>query len=140
MLYPLFQHFWEKKIEDRLKNLRRLASRKRKKRLEIETGKRQPKGKPGRKKKEKASSAVPSLPEGETEESIDQQVEELKDIYRERNGAIDLGRVREIMDNTFARRRQAVIEQNERVWKVLQDYPAFKDNKGNEASTIKLCH
>ena len=61
------------------------------------------------------------MPEGETDETIRQQMEDLKELYQTSSVAIDPGQVREIMESTFPIRRQGVIEQNERVWKVVQD-------------------
>lgn len=91
-----------------------------------------PKGKPGRKKKERKGDALPAIPDGETPETIESQRRKLVAIHN--NGVYDLKQVAMLMDNTFTQRRRDVLVNNTRVWKLLQDYPVLKDNKG-----IQVC-
>ena len=102
-----------------------------------------PKGKPGRKKKERKADALPDIPDGETPETIELQRKKLLAIHN--NGVYDLKQVAILMENTFAQRRRDVLVNNTRVWKLLQDYPILKDNKGIQVfieinNKDKLCH
>ena len=82
-----------------------------------------PKGKPGRKKKERKGDAFPDIPDGETPETIELQRKTLLAIHNK--GVY----VAILMNNTFAQRRRDVLVNDTRVWKLLQDYPVLKDNK-----------
>ena len=88
-----------------------------------------PKGKPGRKK---TKATLPSLPEGETEETSEEQRKKLIHLFN--NGSQDFQKVKVLMDNTFAKRRQDVIKNDARVWKIVRDYPFLKNAKGVEVS------
>ena len=90
-----------------------------------------PKGKPGR-KKTKVATALPSLPEGETEETLEDQRKQLINSFN--HGSQDLQKVKVLMDNTYAKRRRDVIQNDTRVWKIVQDYPFLKSAKGVEVS------
>ena len=115
------QQFWAKKIEDRILNLRRRDARNERK----DDGVFLPKGKPGRKKKERKGETV-----GETPETIELQRKKLLAIHKK--GVYDLKEVAVLMDNTFAQRRRDVLVNDTRVWKLLQDYPVLKDNRGTQ--------
>ena len=43
-----------------------------------------------------------------------------------------------LMDNTFPMRRERILEENIRVWKVLEEYPRLKDEKSIEVQTVRL--
>ncbi|XP_028408234.1 uncharacterized protein LOC114530819 [Dendronephthya gigantea] len=119
--------FWAKKIEHRILSHRRRDARNERKRLQ-EHGVVLPKGKPGRKKKKRKEDPLPTIPDGETPETMESQRKKLLAIHS--NGVYDLKQVAMLMDNTFAQRRREVLVNDTRVWKLLQDYPGLKDNKG----------
>lgn len=123
------QQFWAKKIEDRILNLRRRDARNERKRMQ-DDGVVLPKGKPERKKKERKGDALPDIPVGETPETIELQRKKLLAIHNK--GVYDLKQVAVLMDNTFAQRRRDVLVNDTRVWKLLQDYPVLKDNRGTQ--------
>lgn len=95
-----------------------------------------PKGKPGRKKRKAQTTALPSIPEGETEETLEAQQKVLVGMWRD--GKHDLPRVKALMDNTFAKRRREVLINNLRVWQLLNKYPFLKDCKGVEVSCLLM--
>lgn len=84
------------------------------------------KGKPGCKKVSSKKPIIRIIPDGETEETLENQRKKLVEMYRK--GTQDLSQVKLLMDNTFSKRRRDVLLG--RVWKVLQDYPFLKDDKG----------
>jgi hypothetical protein len=86
------------------------------------------KAKPGRKKKQSKISVIPSIPSGETEETMDAHQKKLVDLYRKGNP--DFAQVKLLIENTYPKRRRAVLTDNVRVWKLVQDYPFLKDDKG----------
>jgi hypothetical protein len=122
---------WAKKIEERILNVKRRASRNERKQLK-EQGVLVPKGKAGRKKKSPTTTAVPEMPEGETVESLEVQQKELQQLSKKTPP--DLHKIRELMDSTFPKRRMEVLKDDVRVWKLLINYPPLKEYKGNEAS------
>lgn len=87
-----------------------------------------PKGKPGRKKKQGKNNTVPVIPDGETNETLEIQRQKLVEMFRK--GSRDSVQVKVLMDNTYPKRRRDVLLENTRVWKLLQDYPFLKDDKG----------
>ena len=90
-----------------------------------------PKGKPGR-KKTKIVSTLPIYPDGETEETLEEQRKQLAQMFDQ--GSQDLARIKVLMDNTFARRRRDVLLNDTRVWMIVRDYPFLKNGKGVEVS------
>ena len=124
----IFQQFWAKKIQESVLNLRRRAARNEKRKY-LDEGIVIPKGKPGRKK---TKTTLPSLPEGETEETLEEQRRKLIHLFN--NGSQDFQKVKVLMDNTFTKRRQDVIINDARVWKIIRDYPFLKNAKGVEVS------
>ncbi len=130
------QQIWANKIADRVLNLRRRAARNDKRKY-LEEGVVIPKGKPGRKRSKKESTvSLPSIPEGETEATIEAQRKQLLEMFNA--GSQDLTKVHVLMDNTFAQRRREVLVSNTRVWKLLNDYPFFKNCKGVEVSFLLI--
>jgi hypothetical protein len=130
------QQIWANKIEERVLNLRRRASRNNKRKC-LEEGVVIPKGKPGRKRsKKQATVSFPSIPERETEETIKAQKKLLVEMFN--NGSQDLTKVKVLMDNTFPQRRREVLISNVRVWKLLNEYPFFKNGKGVEVSCLLI--
>ena len=123
--FTLQQH-WAKKIGERLPNIRRRISRNERKTHGVVT-----KGRPGRKKKN-VHVIVPSIPDGETVETLETQKKELIEMYRK--GSNQLSKVEVLMDNTFPIRRQTVLVEDTRVWQLLQQYPFFRDDKGVQVS------
>ena len=99
------QQFWAKKIQERVLNLRRRLARNEKRKF-LEEGIFIPKGKPGR-KKTKIVSTLPIYPDGETEETLEEQRKQLAQMFDQ--GSQDLARIKVLMDNTFARRRRDVL-------------------------------
>lgn len=93
------------------------------------------KGKPGRKRKQPKNSTVPDIPEGETEETMEEHRKKLVNLFR-KGGTRDLVQVKNLMDNTYPKRRKDVLLKNIRVWKLLQDYPFLKDDKGIQVKYI----
>ena len=87
-----------------------------------------PKGKPGRKKKQGKNNTVPVIPDGETNETLEIQRQKLVEMFRK--GSRDSVQVKVLMDNTYPKQRRDVLLENTRVWKLLQDYPFLKDDKG----------
>lgn len=116
-------------MEERILNLRRRAARNERKKHE-ENGVQLPKGKPGRKRKSLNHASIPDIPEGETEETMEDQRKEIIKIHR--NGTQDLPRIKTLMNNTFPKRRRNVLQDNARIWQILEDYPCLKDDKGIE--------
>ena len=88
------------------------------------------KSKPGRKKKQLKKTAIPCIPPGETEETMNEHQRKLVELHRKGNP--DYTQVKLLMDNTYPKRRREVLHNNIRVWKLLQDYPFLKDNNGNQ--------
>ena len=111
-------------------NLRRRSARNEKRKLLAE-GIVVPKGKPGR-KKTKIAPALPQFPEGETEETLNEQRKQLVKMCSQ--GSQDLVRVKALMDNAFAKRRKDIILNDTRVWMILRDYPVLKNGKGVEVN------
>lgn len=74
------------------------------------------KGKPGRKPTSTfaESIVVPSIPEGETPETMDNMQKELKDPCK--SGSGDYDKVHQLMTSTFPHRRKEVLTENVRVW------------------------
>lgn len=124
------QQFWAKKIQERVLNLRRRSARNEKRKF-LEEGIVIPKGKPGR-KKTKIVSTLPSFPEGETEETLEEQRKQL--VQMSNQGSQDLTRIKVLMDNTFAKRRRDVLLNDTRVWMIVRDYPFLKNSKGVEVN------
>ncbi len=62
----------------------------------------------------------------------------LLDMFR-KPGTQDLAQVKNLMDYTYPKRRRDVILDNTRVWKLLQDYPFLKDDKGTQVQYIDTC-
>lgn len=124
------QQFWAKKIQERVLNLRRRLARNEKRKF-LEEGIVIPKGKPGR-KKTKIVSTLPIYPDGETEETLEEQRKQLAQMFDQ--GSQDLARIKVLMDNTFARRRRDVLLNDTRVWMIVRDYPFLKNGKGVEVS------
>lgn len=124
------QQFWAKKIQERVLNLRRRLARNEKRKF-LEEGIVIPKGKPGR-KKTKIMSTLPIYPDGETEETLEEQRKQLAQMFDQ--GSQDLARIKVLMDNTFARRRRDVLLNDTRVWMIVRDYPFLKNGKGVEVS------
>lgn len=87
-----------------------------------------PKGKPGRKKKQGKNISVPAIPDGETNETLEIQRQTLVEMFRKCTH--DPVQVKVLMDNTYPKRRRDILLENTRVWKLLQDYPFLKDDKG----------
>ncbi|CAB3998229.1 Hypothetical predicted protein [Paramuricea clavata] len=121
--------FWANKIKDRLLNITRKSSRENKKMIES-TGQQYQKAKPGRKRKSDEALNLPEMPEGETDETIQEHLTSLQAFCK--TGKQDVLLVRQLMDVTFPKRRRDIIENNERVWKVVKDYPPLTKGKGNE--------
>ena len=89
------------------------------------------KKKAGRKRKIlESSEIVPPIPEGESENTINEQHAQLVAFCKSNKQDVML--VRQLMDGTFPKRRKTVIEENERVWKILKDYPPLAKGKGIE--------
>lgn len=87
--------------------------------------------KAGRKRKIlESSEIVPAIPEGESEHTINEQHDQLLAFCKRNKQDVIL--VRQLMDGTFPKRRKIIIEESERVWKILKDYPPFAKGKGNE--------
>lgn len=120
------QQFWSKKIQERVLNLRRRLARNEKRKF-LEEGIVIPKGKPGR-KKTKIMSTLPIYPDGETEETLEEQRKQLAQMFDQ--GSQDLARIKVLMDNTYARRRRDVLLNDTRVWMIVRDYPFLKNGKG----------
>lgn len=129
--YGAGHQYWSKKIKERLLNLKRKVSRAEKKKFQ-EQGVEIPKGKPGRKRKSKQGeqiyTAVPAIPEGETEETIEMVHQELKDLCKSGRG--DLNKINQLMDATFPKRRRDILTKNLRVWDLLKQYPPLQEKKG----------
>ena len=126
----------KKKFKNVLPMSRRLAKQE-KKRL-LDEGFELPKGKPGQKKKKGRTPVVPAIPDGETEHTLEQQRKNLQEMYRKRSKNHSL--VKSLMGNTCPKRRQDVLLHNTRVWKILQDYPFLKDDKGVQVQSFPpLC-
>lgn len=124
------QQIWVKKIQDRVLNMRRRSARNEKRRF-LEEGVVIPKGKPGRKKTKKDNQiSLPSIPDGETEETLENQRKQLVEMFNQ--GSHDLVKIKVLMDNTFPQRRRDVLVSNTRVWKLLHDYPFLKNARGVE--------
>ena len=62
-----------------------------------------PKGKPGRKRMKPQTTTLPSIAEGETEETLEAQRKVLVEMWKD--GRHDLPKVKASMDNTFPQRR-----------------------------------
>ena len=95
------------------------------------------KRKPGRKRKQENDNLVPAIPEGETEETMEAHRLKLVDMFR-KGGAQALMKVKNLMDNTYPKRRRDVLLNNTRVWKLVQDYPFLKDDKGIQVKYIDM--
>ena len=87
-------------------------------------------------KQERTSVALPSIPDGETEATIEAQRIELVVMFN--NRSTDLTKIKMPMGNTFAHRRKEVLVNNIRVWKLLNEYPFLKDCNGVEVSSLLL--
>ena len=88
------------------------------------------KKKPGRKRKLLESFEIPLIPEGETEQTVNEQHSQL--IAFCKTNKQDVMLVRQLMDGTFPKRRKTILEDNERVWKTLKDYPPLTRGNGSE--------
>ncbi|XP_028407431.1 uncharacterized protein LOC114530050 [Dendronephthya gigantea] len=121
--------FWAKKIRDRLLNVGRRDAREHKRNVEA-SGKVYEKRKPGRKRKLLESSEIPLIPAGETEETVNEQHSQLKAFCKTNKQDVML--VRQLMDGTFPKRRKTILEDNERVWKTLKNYPPLTRGNGSE--------
>ena len=131
------QQFWAKKNQERVLNLRRRSARNEKRKF-LDEGIVIPKGKPGRKKTKVAVvDVLPPFPDGETDETLEEQRKQLVQLYN--HGSQDLRKVKVLMDNTFPKRRRDVVEHNTRVWKILHDYPFLKNAKGIEVGFSVIC-
>jgi hypothetical protein len=87
--------------------------------------------KAGRKRKIlESSEIIPPIPDGESEQTINKQHAQLVAFCK--SNKQDLLLVRQSMDGTFPKRRETVIEENERVWKILKDYPPLAKGRGIE--------
>ena len=123
----MFQQIWMKKIQERFANMKKKISKENKKMMELH-GIEVTKAKPGRKKKVVKSCVLPPIPEGETLQTLESHRLKLLDMTRK--GIKDLGATKQLMDLTFPKRRRNIIEDNTRVWKILEEYPCLKDDKG----------
>ena len=132
------QQFWAKKNQERVLNLRRRSARNEKRKF-LEEGIVIPKGKPGRKKiKVAVVDVLPPFPDGETDETLEEQRKQL--VQSCNHGSQDLQKVKVLMDNTFGKQRRDVLEHNTQVWKILHDYSFLENAKGIEVRLFSnLC-
>lgn len=127
---------WAEKINERIWNLKRLASRNEKKRLK-EEGVVVPQGQPGRKAKKSSSSELPPTIEGETRDTLESQRLELQKVWKTSPRVAQ--QIRTLMEKTFPLRRSFILKEDVLLWRILQDYPAFQDAKGNEVYVLNVC-
>lgn len=83
-----------------------------------------PKGKP-RSKKTKILSTFPSLPEGETEDTLEEHRKQLVQMCNQ--GSQDLVKIKVPMDNTFPKRTKDVLLNGTRVWMIVRDISIFEE-------------
>ena len=115
--------------------MRRRSARNEKRKLEESGAAPIPKAKPGRKKTKassKSAATIPIIPEGETEETLEYQRQQLVDMHR--NGDEDMSKVNQMMESTYPLRRRKLLLEHTRAWQLLQDYPWFKDCRGHQVS------
>lgn len=118
----------------RVANLNKRANSQAKKKLYQEVGEVQPKGKPGRKKKAGLSAVIPGIPEGETEDTIQEAIVQLKACKKDNP---DLVQIRQLIDNTFCLRRRYVLSgSSEFIPNVLKEYSPLKDPRGTEVTQM----
>ena len=86
----------------------------------------------GRKKVQSPASTIPAIPDGETDDTLDEQKKELKELCS--RGSPDLRKVKQLMDATFPIRRKSILTDNMRVWELLKDYPPLEFNSGSEVN------
>ena len=77
--------------------------------------------------------SFPQIPEGETLQTLPSYCLKLLDMTQK--GIKDLGATKQLMDLTFPKHRRNVIEDNTRVWKILEEYPCLKDGRGIQVFT-----
>jgi len=92
----------------------------------------------GRKKVQSPMSTIPAIPDGETDDSLNEQKKELKELCL--RGSPDLRKVKHLMDTTFPIRRKSILTANMRVWELLKDYPPLEFNSGSEVNACIVCN
>ena len=89
------------------------------------------KGKPGRKKKTPHPSAIiPAIPEGETDDTYQEQKKRIGMEWKKSKKDYNL--LRDLMASTFPMRRRKILTKNLRVWKIMEDFPNFGSSMENE--------
>jgi len=117
-------------MKDRFENLNKKKNRAVRKMCQQE-GLEVQKGKPGRKKKTPHPSAIiPAIPEGETDDTYQEQKKRIGVEWKKSKKDYNL--LRDLMASTFPMRRREILTKNLRVWKIMEDFPNFGSSMGNE--------
>ena len=90
----------------------------------------------GRKRAQSPTTIIPAIPDGETDDTLDEQKKELQELCS--RGSPDVRKVRHLMDTTIPIRRERVVTENVRVWELVKEYLPLEFNSGSEVN-IFLC-
>lgn len=132
MFIYILQQVWAKKIEERILNVKRKASRNKRKEMEL-SGIEVVKQKPGRKSRTgKKMVEVPAFPLEETEASLEEHHKELEALTKTK--PFHVHRARQLMELTYPLRRREIVINNSHVWQIMKQYPCLAENRGAEVS------